>query len=181
MMKGYNPYSGTENICYVKGASCIFYPGVRIENVSYPLTISSIQAAVCSCLANGDSPTHYFIGDQKPELLEVWATEYDMKPGGELPDEGIKMFEPLIKNIPDIKKELTALTVGAVTPNSGFPVSALLQTEEGFIRGVNVELSSWALGLCAERVAISRALTAGYTRFKSIHIYAPEADFVSPV
>lgn len=179
-IKGYTPYSGNGNTCHVKGASGIFYPGVRIENVSYPLTISSIQAAVCSCLANSDSPVEYYIGDHDPELLHVWADEYGMSRGGELPGEGVNFFDPLVKTIPDIKKELADLCEGAVTPNSGFPVSALLQTEEGFIRGVNIELSSWALGLCAERVAVSRALTAGYTRFKSIHIYAPEADFVSP-
>ena len=180
MIRGYTPYSGHENTCYVRGTSGTIYPGVRVENVSYPLTISSIQAAVCSCLANSDTPTEYFIGDKNPELLSIWADEYDMKPGGQLKKEGIKLFDPLVKIIHDIRKELKALTAVSVTPNSGFPVSALLQTDEGFVRGVNIELSSWALGLCAERVAISRALTAGYTEFKAIHIYAPEADFVSP-
>ncbi|PWN07194.1 cytidine deaminase [Rhodohalobacter mucosus] len=180
MINGYTPYSGNQNTCYVKGESGTFYPGVRIENVSYPLTISSVQAAVCSCLANSDNPVEYYTGDHQPELLQVWADEYDMKPGGKLPDSPLKLFDPLVPSIPDIKKELDVLTEKSVTPNSGFPVSALLQTEKGYIRGVNIELSSWALGLCAERVAISRALTAGYTQFKSIHIYAPEADFVSP-
>ena len=180
MFNGYTPYSGNQNTCYVKGESGIFYPGVRIENVSYPLTISAIQAAVCSCLANSDRPAEYFIGENQPELLQVWADEYDMKQGRDLSGKNIKLFDPLLKKEPQIKQKLQNLSTLSVTPNSGFPVSALLETDQGFIPGVNIELSSWALGLCAERVAVSRALTAGYSQFKSIYIYAPEADFVSP-
>jgi homotetrameric cytidine deaminase len=182
MMKSNNSasYSGKDSTCYIKGASGLFYRGVRIENISYPLTISSIQAAICSCLGNDDTPEEFFQGDRKPELLDVWIDEYDLKKGGELHVENMDLYDPLVETIPDIKEELVRLTSYSVIPNSDFPVTALLETEKGFIRGVNVETGSWALGLCAERVAIARALSSGYDRFKSMHIYAPEASFVSP-
>ena len=173
-------YSGRNTTCHILGASGVMYRGVRIENISYPLTISSIQSAVCSCLGNGDTPIEYFLGDQEPELLDVWVKEYDLKPGGKFPQKSVNLYYPLEDSIRDFKEELIRLTAYSVIPNSDFAVSALLETDDGFIPGVNVETVSWALGLCAERVAISRALSAGYRDFKAIHLYAPDANFVSP-
>lgn len=173
-------YSGNDSVCYVKGASGLFYRGIRIENISYPLTISSIQAAVCSCLGNDDVPVEYVSGKNRPELLDVWVDEYGLKPGAELHEDELDLYEPLKESMRDIKEELKRLTAYSVTPNSDFAVTAILETDQGYICGVNVETGSWALGLCAERVAIARALSSGYEHFKSIHIFAPGASFVSP-
>ena len=177
----YSPYSGIEEYCFVEGDSGMIYPGVRIENSSFPLTISSIQAAVSSCLANSDLPVSYYHEFPEPELIEYWTSEYHLKKRENMYAlEENQLFDPLKNDIPDIPDTLTKLCKTALTPNSNFSVSAILETENGFVTGVNVEGSAWSLGLCAERVAISRAVTAGARNFLSLHVMAPKSDFCSP-
>src|SRR6056297_105200 len=177
----YTPYSGSDEYCLVEGSSGMIYPGVRIENSSFPLTISSIQAAVCSCLANNDKPISYWHDDTEPELTSYWQAEYDLtKKDNAYAISQKLLFNPIDKKVPDFSDRLMDLCSQAITPNSNFSVAAILDTERGYITGVNVEGSSWALGLCAERVAISRAIAAGAGDFFSMHIMAPKSDFCSP-
>jgi len=64
---------------------------------------------------------------------------------------------------------------------SHFRVGAALETEEGkVIIGSNVESSSYGLTICAERVALVKALSEGITRFSAISIYAEKFDFCPP-
>ncbi len=54
---------------------------------------------------------------------------------------------------------------------SHFKVGAALLTEDGIIvRGCNVENSSFGLTLCAERVAITSAVTEGHLAFQSLAV-----------
>ncbi len=178
-MKSYSPYSGIEESCYVLGESGIFYPGVRIENVSYPLTISAIQAAVCSCLANGDKPDRFLQEKNPSELQDYWIRKFNMVHDDAEPIPEM-VYAPLIHKNRPVIEILRELTGNAVTPHSSFPVSALIETKQGYIPGVNVEVSAWALGLCAERVAIARAIASGFNNLESIVVYAPKAEFASP-
>ena len=58
-------------------------------------------------------------------------------------------------------------------PYSDFPVGAALLTESGeVISGVNVENASYGLTLCAERSAISKAISEGKRQFKAIAVWA---------
>ncbi len=68
----------------------------------------------------------------------------------------------------------------AVVEESNFPVSALVETEEGYFSGVNIECSSWNLGLCAERVVITKALTYGAKKLENLHIHSRGGEFSSP-
>lgn len=181
-MRSYAPYSDKQEACYVEGASGLHYPGVRIENISYPLTISAFRAAICSCLGNGDKPVRIILVDGLSELSEYWENEFELKITDQIP-ENIKLINPILtvnNESGEILKELDTLCTLAVTPHSDFPVAALLKTEMGWIGGVNVEVSAWSLGLCAERVAIARALSHGCTQFELIHVYAPKSEFCSP-
>ncbi len=64
---------------------------------------------------------------------------------------------------------------------SHFKVGAALLAESGDVfPGANVESSSYSLTLCAERVALVKALSEGTTRFKAISIYAEKLDFCPP-
>jgi cytidine deaminase len=54
--RSYSPYSGLKSACIVKGSSGVCYPGVRVENISFPLSIGAVQAAIFSCLSEGDVP-----------------------------------------------------------------------------------------------------------------------------
>lgn len=69
----------------------------------------------------------------------------------------------------------------AYVPYSNFKVGAVLETESGKIfTGGNVENSSFGLSMCAERVAIFKAVSEGETKFKRMIIIADTKDVVSP-
>ena len=56
---------------------------------------------------------------------------------------------------------------------SGFSVGSALLTEDGSIfLGCNVENASYGLTICAERVALTSAVTAGHKSFQAIAIVA---------
>lgn len=62
----YSPYSGQLEACLVIGAHGV-YPGVRVENIAYPQTITALQGAIGMCLGCGDQP------------LEIWQPERNEK------------------------------------------------------------------------------------------------------
>lgn len=175
----YNPYSKRNEYCYVEGKSGILYPGVRVENISFPLSISAVQAAVCSCLANKDMPIAFYQPGNNSELLEYWVDEFNLEIRDVIPDQS-KIYQPLHPFPHHPEEELESLCEQAVTIHSNFPVSALLYTDKGCVHGVNVEVGAWSLGLCAERVALSRAMAAGIRHFSHIHVAAPKSEFCSP-
>jgi cytidine deaminase len=59
----------------------------------------------------------------------------------------------------------------AVSRRSGFAVGAALEAEDGTIfGGCNVENSTYGLTVCAERVAIWKALSEGVRKFRSVAV-----------
>ena len=61
---------------------------------------------------------------------------------------------------------------------SNFKVGAALETNDGvIITGCNVENATYGLTICAERVAMFKALSDGHRRFRRIVVVA---DTVSP-
>lgn len=69
----------------------------------------------------------------------------------------------------------------AHAPYSRFPVGAALLAADGRIfPGVNVENLSYGLTMCAERVAIGTAVSAGIARFQAIAIVAETDEPISP-
>jgi cytidine deaminase len=61
----------------------------------------------------------------------------------------------------------------AVADFSGFKVGAALETGDGqVITGCNVENASYGLTICAERVAIFKALSEGHREFSQIVVVA---------
>ncbi|NLM00712.1 MAG: cytidine deaminase [Treponema sp.] len=66
----------------------------------------------------------------------------------------------------------------AYAPYSKFSVGAALQTEDGTIfTGCNVENRSFGATNCAERTAVYKAVSEGYTKFVAIAIATPNADY----
>src|SRR5438270_147299 len=66
-----------------------------------------------------------------------------------------------------------AARLHALAPFSGFQVGAALETDDGrVLTGCNVENATYGLTLCAERVAIFKAISEGYRRFVRIAVVA---------
>lgn len=72
-----------------------------------------------------------------------------------------------------MKEELIKLLDKAYAPYSNFRVAALIETKDGkFIPGVNVENASYGATICAERNAITTAVSMGYKPgdFKRLYV-----------
>ena len=72
-----------------------------------------------------------------------------------------------------MREELVKLLDVAYAPYSSFKVGAILMMKDGkYIPGVNVENASYGATLCAERNAITTAVTMGYKKgdFKRIYL-----------
>jgi cytidine deaminase len=69
----------------------------------------------------------------------------------------------------------------AVCNRSGFAVGAALEAADGTLfTGCNVENSTYGLTVCAERVAVWKALSEGVRRFTGIAVVTGAADPTPP-
>lgn len=88
---------------------------------------------------------------------------------------------------------MSAITVGdlvaaarkarelAVAPYSRFKVGAALETADGtIVTGCNIENSTYGLTLCAERVAVFKAVSEGHRAFTRVAVVADTQDPTPP-
>ncbi|MBN1525683.1 MAG: cytidine deaminase [Spirochaetales bacterium] len=69
----------------------------------------------------------------------------------------------------------------AYAPFSQFHVGCMLVTESGEVfPGCNIENRSFGLTICAERSALSAAVTAGKKEFSALYLYTPDAKAPVP-
>ena len=69
----------------------------------------------------------------------------------------------------------------SVAPFSNFKVGAALRTESGEVyTGCNVESASYGLTVCAERVAIWKALSEGERKFAELAVVADTESLTPP-
>lgn len=81
----------------------------------------------------------------------------------------------------DYIDEINSLLERAYVPYSKFPVAALLIDDNGKKhKGVNVENASFGLTLCAERNAITTAVTEGMKKIKLLVITGNTPEPISP-
>ena len=82
------------------------------------------------------------------------------------------------KDLIDVAKKARE---NAVAPYSNFKVGAALETESGEVfTGCNVENASYGLTVCAERVAIWKALSEGEREFRQIVVIADTDELTPP-
>ena len=82
-------------------------------------------------------------------------------------------------------QELIDITIDArkrsYSPYSGFPVGAAVLTADGSIySGTNVENASYGATMCAERVAIFKAVSEGADKILALAVYTSAAEFAFP-
>jgi cytidine deaminase len=83
-------------------------------------------------------------------------------------------FQPLIEAAQKARLQ-------SVAPFSGFLVGAAVRTESGKVfTGCNVESASYGLTVCAERVAIWKALSEGERHFTEIAVVADTETLTPP-
>ena len=83
------------------------------------------------------------------------------------------------------KKELVeaaiAVRENAYAPFSSFKVGSAIEMEDGeVIDGCNVESASYGLTVCAERVAIWKAISQGKRKIKHIAVVADTEELTPP-
>jgi cytidine deaminase len=82
-------------------------------------------------------------------------------------------FQPLIDAASEARRH-------SVAPFSGFQVGAAVKTESGKVyTGCNIESASYGLTVCAERVAIWKALSEGERQFTELAVVA-DTDVLTP-
>ncbi len=86
----------------------------------------------------------------------------------------MKMQEELIEKAKEARKD-------AYAPYSDFKVGAAVLTRDGEIyTGCNIENSSYGLSICAERVAIFNAVSAGKSDLVAVALTADSKELVTP-
>lgn len=180
--QSYVPYSNQPEAAVVRSSEGRYFPGMRIENISYPLSISAAQTALFCCLSEGDTPQQLMLTQSDDRLLTFWETEFSITTQKlnfkELAE--INFAPILIEDIENPTALLPDLLKQARVSQSNFRVSALIKTESGYVSGVNIECQSWNMGLCAERVAIAKALTYGQSELSALHVHTQGGEFSSP-
>lgn len=86
---------------------------------------------------------------------------------------------------PGVLRDLVRLARGARrrahAPYSGYRVGAALRTRRGeIVTGCNVENASYGLTLCAERVAVFKAVSEGLRRFDAVAVVVDAKRLAAP-
>lgn len=83
--------------------------------------------------------------------------------------------------VDQLKKAARRAAENSYSPYSNYRVGAAVLAKNGRIyAGTNVENSSYGLTLCAERVAVASAVSAGERVIKALAIYTPSDEPVPP-
>lgn len=197
--RSYAPYSGRSEVVICQGVHGL-YPGVRIENASYPCTIEALQGAFGLATMFHD-PIHTIWAPPGQSidsaLLSAFGASTQQVRVSETPPTGSSSSWMWVPNLFLSETSLETDSVSAERQqwrlqqldktlrwsrpsHSHFPVAALLETDLGIIRGANTETSIWPLGLCAERNAIHAAKALGAKPGGTIMIHAPNSQVCSP-
>jgi cytidine deaminase len=81
----------------------------------------------------------------------------------------------------DLLEAALAARENAHAPFSGFQVGAALEEDSGRIHtGCNVENATYGLTICAERVAVFKAISEGARKFRRIAVAADTGTLTPP-
>ena len=81
----------------------------------------------------------------------------------------------------ELKAAAIAMTERSYCPYSHFPVGAALECSDGTVfTGCNIENAAYSPTLCAERVAVGKAVSEGHRDFVRIAVAGKCEDFCVP-
>ncbi len=84
------------------------------------------------------------------------------------------MTAPTAEQLAQLVAEARDASARAYAPYSRFRVGAAVLAADGtVVSGCNVENASYGLTICAERVAITKAVSAGHTQLVALAVYTP--------
>ena len=84
-------------------------------------------------------------------------------------------------SLEELKAAAVAMLDRAYCPYSHFPVGAALECSDGTVfTGCNIENAVYPVGTCAERTAMSKAVSEGHTDFVRIVIAGRSDDYCVP-
>lgn len=87
----------------------------------------------------------------------------------------------MIHSEKELIEAATNVRENAYAPFSEFKVGSALETDDGeIIAGCNVESASYGLTVCAERVAIWKAISEGKRKIKHIAVVADTEELTPP-
>lgn len=85
------------------------------------------------------------------------------------------------ESLQSLVEEAQRARTQSVAPFSGFLVGAAVRTQDGKVyTGCNVESASYGLTVCAERVAIWKALSEGERHFTELAVVADTESLTPP-
>ncbi|XP_028161651.1 cytidine deaminase-like [Ostrinia furnacalis] len=91
-------------------------------------------------------------------------------------------FTSLSETVQQLLREAVVARQRAYCPYSNFAVGAAILTEEDSktYSGCNIESSTLAPSICAERCAVPKAVSEGYLKFKMVAVIAHQTNFTAP-
>ncbi|MEM1095447.1 MAG: cytidine deaminase [Bacteroidota bacterium] len=190
--RAYVPYSGKAQAAILVLSDGAWVPGVRVENASFSLSITAVENAVTTAVTLGRTDITGVVSSapmrsREVEFLQTIAgrplsLQSDTRRGHipqTLPATPLPL--PYTDAPPDAVAAVRVLAHRARVPASSFPVGCLAHTPQGAtIPGVNVETDDWGQILCAERNALSTALSYGYTSFTALTLTCPRDPSGTP-
>ncbi|MEM1271901.1 MAG: cytidine deaminase [Bacteroidota bacterium] len=193
--RAYAPFSETPAAAVLLLSDGQYIPGVRVENVTFPLLIPAVLNAYTTAVALERTdivalvtsrPVGVFeklvLGGFGLDLAERDA--YTLAQPGALPEptQPVSPFlgGPKAVSVDGGLRQADEIAHRAYVPNSDFPVGAILETAAGAIPGVNVEHPEWLFGLCAERNALGTARSYGITEFNQMFLTCPKDPTGTP-
>ncbi len=81
----------------------------------------------------------------------------------------------------ELMQKAVSMLDASYSPYSHFPVGAALECDDGTVyTGCNIENAAFGATICAERTAVSKAVSEGHRRFRRIVIAGKGDQFCVP-
>lgn len=196
--RSHTPYSGQLRAAVVVFSNGDWICGVKVENACYPLVIPAVTSAlviassigrkdVVAVIVSGkitESEREFIMQTVSPSLDQIDSDIIRQK-GYTFDIEGSpliasKKFPEHIDSTTGIRLAREAATY-AYVPESDFPVGAIAVTDDHqYFQGANIECNDWTKIICAERVALASAMSAGATNIKHIFVSCPKSPNATP-